>query len=150
MVFLGAVARKQRAALAVCNPVKAGGRAGGQQLLDNDIAFQRAAFMPAVGFRQGQPEPAACTEFARKIRIERVPAVTAMYRAEVPALLNEELAYFCTQCVQAFRHRIRFEPEGVYFHRYNPALRACVIAAAANFFTISVSVGASELAAVPS
>ena len=60
-LLLGFSAEEQdrRPGLAICSPVRADGRSGGQEFLDDDEPFDRRAFGTPVLLRERDPQPSA-------------------------------------------------------------------------------------------
>src|SRR6185503_21137009 len=60
-------------ALALRHPVRAGRRAGREQLLQQHVALEERALLAAVLLRPREADPAARAELAAELRIEAAP-----------------------------------------------------------------------------
>jgi hypothetical protein len=63
-LLFGAVSQQVRPRLAIGNPMRADRRTRGEQLFEQYVAFERAAFVAAVALRPDHADPAACAELA--------------------------------------------------------------------------------------
>src|SRR5437667_6619121 len=89
---LGAEAQEERAALPVRHPVRGGGRARGERLFEDDVAFQRRPLVTAVLLGPGQADVAGRAELTGEVAVEAAPGERALGRAAVAQLTVEEIA----------------------------------------------------------
>ena len=118
LLLVGAVADDVRPTLAIRGPVEADGSAGGQQFLDQHVAFEGSPFVAAVLFRPGHADPTAFGHLAAECLV----VVAAV--AEGGAVLVQERADFLAE---GFRCRWEFdgvEAECLERHRARPFQRA--------------------------
>ncbi len=87
---LGAEAQQQRPALALRHPVRAGRRPGRQQLLEQHVALQERALLPAVTLGPRQPDPPARAELAAELGIVAAPRARPPDRRPVTHLRANE------------------------------------------------------------
>src|SRR3990172_6075573 len=107
-----AEAQQQRPALPVGDPVRGGRRAGGQRLLEDDVALERAPLVAAVLLRPRHADEAGLAQLAREVAVEAAPGERALGRARPAERAGEEVAYLLTDLLRLRGKLAQLEVEG--------------------------------------
>ena len=110
-LLLRAEAQQQRAGLAIGHPVGADRRAGGEGLLEHDVALQERALVAAVLLGPRHADPALGGELLRKLRMVPTPSARPLFGGELGQLRPEELADLLAQLFRLGRQLVKLEVE---------------------------------------
>jgi hypothetical protein len=109
---LRAEAQQQRSALAVGHPVRADRRAGGQHLLEDDVALEEAPLVSAILLRPRHADPAPRAHAARELTVESAPGFRALHGRGAAELLGKEMADLLPEALGFWRQVAEGEAEG--------------------------------------
>ena len=100
------ISQQERPGLPVGNPMRANRSARRQQLLQNNIAFQRQPFMAAIFFGPDHADISGAAQCAAKIQIADRPAICAVLNQPRWLVRGQKRAYLAAQLLRARNRKI--------------------------------------------